>query len=269
MAEDKKELTGTVSQITKEVQDAARQGGENAKLLEARVLNTVAAARVIAQAPPRVFIHIFDEGQRQLNRNQYDAAIAALQAARRLSKTDAVEALLNRAMAEQAAAIARSKGEAERRELERRLAAERQRSQQAEAQAKRNQELYAQGLQLAQKAMADKNYEAAQAKYEEAARAYRTDVALTGQREAAARLAEVRSKAALEQKQKAEEAQKAETLRRLLQDGQAALAAGQHDRAVQAFGQFLLFHFRPLADWGWRGASCSLPAGLPGRCAPR
>lgn len=64
LAENNKELAGTVSQITRDVQEAA-QTGEGAKALEARVLNTVQATQAIAQAPPRVFIHVTDDGQRQ------------------------------------------------------------------------------------------------------------------------------------------------------------------------------------------------------------
>lgn len=193
--------------------------------------------RAQEQRDQAAYQQLFDEGQRLLNRGQHDAAVAALQSARRMRKTDAVEALLNRAMAEQAATQARARGENERRELERRLAAERQRREKAEAEAKRNQQLYQQALQLAQQALAEKNYDTAHAKYEEAGRLYRTDVVLTGLREVESRRAEARTQAALEQKRRQETEQKAANLRRLLVEGQAALAAGQPDKAVQTFGE--------------------------------
>ncbi|MCI0464360.1 MAG: tetratricopeptide repeat protein [Gemmataceae bacterium] len=180
---------------------------------------------------------LFDEGQRLLNRGQYDGAIASLQSARRLRKTDAVEALLNRAMADQAAALARAKGESERLALERRLAEERERRIKAEAEAKRNQALYQQALELAQKAMAAQNYDLAHAKYEEAARVFRTDVVLTGLREAETRRTEARARAERERTKQQQEQAKAANLRRLLAEGQAALATGKHDQAVKSFAE--------------------------------
>ncbi len=176
-----------------------------------------------------------DEGQRLLNREQYDAAIGVLQSARRLRKTDAVEALLNQALVGQARAQAAAQGEVARRDLERQLAAEKERRFAAEAEAKRNQDLYAQALQLAQQAMAAKNYDAAAAQYEQAGKVYRTDAVLTGLRQAQAARTEARTQAALVTKKQAEGAQQATEATRLVGEGQAALAAGNHDRAVQSF----------------------------------
>src|SRR5262249_46729413 len=71
----------------------------------------------------------FSAGQAQLAKNNYDAAIASLQLARRLQKSEAAEALLTHAVAEQAKTIAKT--DAERQALEQKLAQERDRRKQA------------------------------------------------------------------------------------------------------------------------------------------
>jgi tetratricopeptide (TPR) repeat protein len=173
------------------------------------------------------------EGQRLLAARQYDAAVAALRSARQIDQRAEVEAQLNAALVAQARALATS--EQARRDLERQLAQEKERRLAAEAEAKRNQELYLGALQLAQKALAEKNYEVAVAKYEQAGKVFRTDVVLSGLRAAQAGQAEVRTKAALQLKKKTEDEQRAANLKRLVADGQAALAANNPDKAVQAF----------------------------------
>jgi tetratricopeptide (TPR) repeat protein len=172
----------------------------------------------------------FDQGQRLLAKGDYDGAITNLQAARRMKKTEAVEALLAHAMVEQAKASAQAKGDLERQELERKLALERQRRLQAEAEAKRNQELYQAALQLAQKALAEKNYEVAQAKYEEAGKFFKTDVVLTGLR----KTRDLRQK---HQEKNVEDQERSARLQKYLLEGQVALKAKKYDAAVQAYAQ--------------------------------
>ncbi|HYT87847.1 MAG TPA: hypothetical protein VEL76_03935 [Gemmataceae bacterium] len=204
---------------------------------EARRLQELALRKTQEARDAGEYQRLFDEGQQRLARQEYDAAISLLQSARRVRKTDAVEALLNQAMTSQARAIAQKQGDAERRALEARLAKEHTLRLQAEADAKRNQDLYTQALQLAQKAMAEKNYDTAYVKYQEAGKFYKTDLVLNGLRQADAARTEVRTQAALAIKRKTEAAQSDATVKRLVGEGQAALAANQHDKAVQAFTQ--------------------------------
>jgi tetratricopeptide (TPR) repeat protein len=215
-------------QREEELAQARRQLDEER---QRRLAEERAVRRAQEDRDQAAYQRLFDEGQRLLNREQYDAAIATLQSARGLKKTDAVEALLSQAMVGQARAQASAKGEQARRELEQRLAAEQERRRQAEVEAKRNQELYLGALQLAQKALAEKNYDVAVAKYEEAGKVFRTDAVLTGL--SAAQTG--RSKASLALKAKAAEPLKAAEVKRFVADGQAALATGDHDRAVKAF----------------------------------
>jgi tetratricopeptide (TPR) repeat protein len=174
---------------------------------------------------------LVEDGQRQLKAAKFDAAIATLQSARSLKKTPAVEGLLDQALVGQARAQATAQGEQARRELEQRLAAEQERRRKADAEAKRNQDLYQAALQQAQKALAAKKYDTAIARYQEAGKVFRTDAVLTGLSAAQAG----RGKAELELKAKSAEPQKAAEVKRLVTSGQAALAAGEHDKAVKAF----------------------------------
>ncbi len=177
----------------------------------------------------------FDEGQRLLAAGKYDAAIAALQSARRLRRTEAVEALLSQAMVE--SARAQAKDDQAKQELERRLAAERERRLKAEAEAKRNQELYAEALKLAQKALAERNFDLAQAKFTEAGKVFRTDDVLTGMRRAEDGRAQLLARAkAVKDKALADE-RKAARIKELLAEGQQALSGQQLDAAVKALRQ--------------------------------
>src|SRR5262249_47934954 len=136
-----------------------------------------------------------------------------------------------------AKASADARGEQARRELERRLAEEKARREKAEAEAKRNQDLYQQALQLAQKALEERDYDRAILKYQEAGKVFRTDIVLTGLRQAESGKAKARELAAAQKKKEIEEAQKSARLQGLLRDGQAALGARDYDRALKTFAE--------------------------------
>ena len=172
------------------------------------------------------YTRLLDQAQRLLAQEKYDPALAALQDARQLRKTDEVERLIGQALAEQARATARKKDEKEQAELERRLAEEQKRREQAEAEARRNREQYEQALKLAQQALAEKRYDQAIARYEEAGKFFRTDAVLNGLRQAQ----EARAREAQEKKAAAD-------VQRLLSEGRTALKAGQVDAALKAFNE--------------------------------
>jgi colicin import membrane protein len=181
------------------------------------------------------YAKFLDEGQKLLAQEKYDAAIATLQNARQLRKTDESDRLLNQALEKQAKAKAQQQGAQARADLERRLAAEKAQRDKAEAEARRNRDLYAQALQAAQQALTEKRYDQAIAKYEEAGKIFRTDAVLAGIH--AAQDARAKENAAREAtlRQQAEAQKQAENLQKLLTQGRTALDAKQYDRAIQAF----------------------------------
>ncbi|MCI0641674.1 MAG: hypothetical protein L0Y72_25985 [Gemmataceae bacterium] len=179
-----------------------------------------------------VYQRSFDEAQRLLARSDCDAAIGVLQLARpqaqALGKTDVLEALLQHAVVEQAKKTALAKGDTERKELEAKLALERERRKQAELEAKRNRNLYQQALGLAQKALSAGNFDVAQTQFQQAGKVFQTDEVLSGLRKvelARADLEKVKKKAADEQ-------QKTARVQKLLQAGNAAIAAQKYQDAV-------------------------------------
>lgn len=170
----------------------------------------------------------FDEGQRLYAQGKYAAALSAFQAARRVQSTPAVEQLISLTVHQQT--LATAKGDAERKQLEAKLAAEHTRRKQAEADAKRNQELYQGALELANKALAQKQYALAESKYNEAGKLFQTDAVLTG-------LQRVQAGRAAVAQQAQSEAGKSTRIKQLLGDGKAALDAKEFGKAVQAYQQ--------------------------------
>src|SRR5262245_30052711 len=167
----------------------------------------------------------------------YDGAIAALSAAARVRRTTEVETLLNQALVDNARATAAKNGDQARLALERQLEDERTRRVAAEAEAKRNQDLYGEALKLAQKAQAAKNYTVARAKYEEAGKLFRTDAVLTGLRQVETGQAQTLAEAQAAKQKALDEQQKADRIKQFLTQGQTAFDSKQYDAAVKALRQ--------------------------------
>jgi tetratricopeptide (TPR) repeat protein len=203
-----------------------------------RELAAAAAARKSQEDRDRLaYQSAFDEGQRLLNLKQFDGAIAALQTARRLKKTDAVEALLSRAFADQAYAIAEAKGKDETARLERQLQEERQRRKLAEEKAKANQALYQTALKLAQQAFEQKKLTEAEAKYQEAGQLFKTDAAIAGLRQVQLARAQATADADAVKRKALEDASRTTRLRELIASGQVAHDTKDYAAAVAAFTQ--------------------------------
>jgi tetratricopeptide (TPR) repeat protein len=198
--------------------------------LEAREQADRAAQAARDQA---LYQRMLDDAQRELAKAQFDAAVSALQTARQMRRTDEVERLLSQALTEQARATALKTNAAGKAELERQLAEEKSRREKAEAEAARNRDLYETSLKLAQKALAAKDYAAAEAKYQEAGKVFNTDVVLTGLRSVRAAKAE---SAAAQAKREAE-AKKAADFQRLSEAGVTALDQKQYDRALKTLSE--------------------------------
>jgi tetratricopeptide (TPR) repeat protein len=171
------------------------------------------------------------EGQQLLTKGNYDGAASAFLVAKQLQRTPAVDSLLE--LTAERRAIAQGKTESERKQLEAKLDAERVKRVQAEADAKRNQERYVEALKLAQAALEKKDYDAAQAKFTDAGKVFKTDAVLTGLQQVAQ--ARARDDAAVKAQQA--ENDKATRVKQLLVQGQAALAQKQYADAVKTFQQ--------------------------------
>ncbi len=164
-----------------------------------------------------------------------DAAVVALQSARRLHPGDEADRLLANALATQARAAAAKKGEAARKEVETRLAAGKAAREKADAEARRNQSLYATALQAAGAAMRGKNYDSAIAQYQTAVKLYHSDAALSGLKQAQDARDSEHIRAEAESRRLAEEKLRQADIARLLAAGQSALAAGTPNKALDAF----------------------------------
>jgi tetratricopeptide (TPR) repeat protein len=200
----------------REAQEAARRKAQEAQ-------DRAAHDRLLAEA------------KQALAKKDFAAAAAAAGSAQRLSATKQADDLLRQAREQQALAEAAQKGAQARAEAERRLAEEKKQKEQAEAAAKRNQEAYQAALKKAQQAVAAKRYDEAVAAYQEAGKLYRTDVVLTGQRQAEELRDRERAQRDAEAKRQAEEAKRAAQVQSLLAEGQKALAAQQFDKAIASF----------------------------------
>jgi tetratricopeptide (TPR) repeat protein len=181
------------------------------------------------------YARLVDQGKQQLANAKHSAAISSFQAAQRWKKSDQVDALLNQAMIAQSRAAADAKGDAARKELEKQLAEEKERRIQAENAAKVNQEKYLAVLRSAQKALADREYDAAILKYQEAGRICKTDVVLTGIQQAQAARDKAKADAALAKEKLLAEQTRLATFQKLMTEGQTAFAGKDYPRAIDRF----------------------------------
>jgi tetratricopeptide (TPR) repeat protein len=183
------------------------------------------------------YTRLLDAAQRFQAQQKYDQAVASLHGARRLKPTSEVERLLQAALIEQARTTAQSKDAAARAELEKQLAVEKTRREAAEAEAKKNQDLYLAALAAANQALAAKQFDLATAEFNEAGKLYNTDVVLTGLKQVEeARAKEFAVRDAILRRQ-VEAAKREADFKRLMSEGQAALGGRQLAKAVAAFKQ--------------------------------
>ena len=189
----------------------------------------VAALNAKIQAEYDVFV---DQGQRAMTRQNYAAAAAAFQSARRLKPSPEIEKLVSAALVEQARADAMKKGDEERLKLEAQLAKEEQRRKQLEEENAKLQVKYQAALAKARSAMQARQYDEAVVSYKLASNTIRTEEASNGLREATDLLAKAKAESDAEAKAKAEEARKAAAIQKHLADGKTALAAKNYDKAI-------------------------------------
>ena len=166
------------------------------------------------------------QGQRFIAQSKFEAALAALQGAQRVARTNKQREDVNKyiEIIVQRQAEANAKNDTERKAIEARLDAERARRKLAE-------EKYKVALLAAQTALAAKNLELAQAKFEEAKLLYQTDAVRTGLQQVQSAKA-----AALADRQRADAAAlKDDAVKALIVSGNAALDAQKFGDAVKIF----------------------------------
>jgi tetratricopeptide (TPR) repeat protein len=204
-----------------------------ARRRERETLDAVQAAQ--AERDEQAFRGGLQQGQRFMEQDKYEAALAAFQGAQRLANTPKQNEQVNRyidiIVQRQAEALAKTQQEKDN--IGRKLVAERERRKAAETLAKQNEEQYKLALQAAQQALSAKNLDVAQTKFEAAGRVYKTDAVLTGIQQVQT------ARAALDDANKKAQAdlKKADTLKQLLVDGNAALDAKKYADAAQSFQQ--------------------------------
>jgi tetratricopeptide (TPR) repeat protein/TolB-like protein len=176
----------------------------------------------------------FDQGQLLMSQRKYEAAIVALQGARQLKKSDAVDQMLTLALTEQAKVTAQAKGAAEHKVMEEKLAAEHKRAKAIEEEAKRNHEKHDAALKLAREALAQKNYDVAETQFQTAGTFFKNDAVLTGLKQVqSARAADTAAMAKIEK----EKVAKSKRMAELLAAGKTALDAGNYADSVQKLEQ--------------------------------
>jgi tetratricopeptide (TPR) repeat protein len=200
-----------------------RDAEQSARRKEQETRDQAEAARLVGVA------------KQQLAKQQYDAAVVSLNAARRLHKTEEVDRLLNQAEEAKARADAAKKGDQAKAEFEKKRAAQKAERDKADAEAKRKQQAYVAAVDQAQKAFIDKRYDQAIAKYQEADKLFHTDVVASGLRQAEEAKKRDAAFVEAENRKKADERKRADDLARWMAQGKAAVAASQFDKAVQAF----------------------------------
>jgi tetratricopeptide (TPR) repeat protein len=216
-----------------------RQLADAQKALEAerkRSQAALEAARIAEEKRDLVaFNASIKQGQNYLGKNEYQAALAAFQGAGRLAHSQKQSELVNTYIdiVVQRQAEAQAKTDEQKKALETRLAIERQRRKDAELLAKQNEDAYKAALQLAQQALAAKNYDAAQKQYDAAGKLFRTDAVLAGLKQ----VESARAAIAADAQKAAAAAKKAETVKQLVSAGNAAIDAKKFTEAVQSFQQ--------------------------------
>jgi tetratricopeptide (TPR) repeat protein len=188
------------------------------------------------------YARLLDQAHRLLAQGQFDSAIAALQDARRLRRSDEAEQLLQQALAERDRAAARQKEAKERADLERKLAEEKKRREQAEAEAaRRKQEEERKAAAEVQRLLNEGRAALKAGRIDAAVKAFgeakklvpaNADV-LAGLSEAERAREEAQARARREQEAK----DRAARLRKLLDEGQAHLKAGRLDAAEKSFDE--------------------------------
>jgi colicin import membrane protein len=208
--------------------------------LEDTVKSTLARNQLLQAQQERdqaAYQQFVDNAKNFVTKQQFDQAISALQTAQQLRQTNEVKTLLASALAAQTQANLATKDATERAKLEQQLKAEKERREKAEAEAKRNTDLYTLALKLAQDALAQQKFDQAITKFQDAGKIYQTDVVLTGLKSAQDGKAKQQELATAAIRKPVEERKREDDFKAAMTQGQSALDAKQFDKATTAFKQ--------------------------------
>jgi tetratricopeptide (TPR) repeat protein len=173
-----------------------------------------------------------EQGKQQLSKQQFDAALAALSSARQLQSSAETDKLIAQANEAKSRAEAEKKGAEAKAELERKLADQKTQRDKTEAEAKRKQDAYSAALTQAQKALVEKRYDDAVARYQEADKLFHTDAVINGLKQAQEAKARSVTQADAD-KRRIEEAKRAEIEnQQLLADQKRMMEADQQKKAA-------------------------------------
>jgi tetratricopeptide (TPR) repeat protein len=213
------------ARVKVEAERKQREAADAEKVKQQEARDTAEQNRLIAH------------GNDLMKKGDYATAASVFQSAGRIKKSAEVDKLIAQANDAVARADADKKGQQAKADLEKKLVAEKAAREKADAEAKQKQDAYQKYLSEAQKAFAEKRYDAALASYDAAGKLFRTDTVLAGQKQVAdAKAHDAAQLAADKHKQEEEQARQA-NLTRLLKDGQAALDAKQYDKAISLLGE--------------------------------
>ena len=213
--------TALRQQSERRLEQAQKQIATDQKVLQATL---TAASTAQADRDEKAYKDAMAQGQTLFAQGKYEGALAAFQGAQRFKSTDEVKQMIDSSAERRAAAQAKS--DQERRAIEQKFAAERERLKTAEANAKQREDVYKAALQMALDALAQKNYDKAHAKFQEAAQVHKSDAVLTGLRMVDS------GRAAIASESKNAEAKA--KLQGFIAAGLAALKAKDYDAAEKA-----------------------------------
>jgi tetratricopeptide (TPR) repeat protein len=216
----------------KKQEDDARQRVEEEK--KKREADELARRKAQEQRDKQEAERFLAQAKDLLGKQQFDAALAAAESAHRLHAADA-DKLLHDIQEQKTLTEAKKKGEEARLDAEKKLAEEKARRDKADAEAKKNQEAYVAALKDAQKAVTEKRYDQAIAKFDEAGKLFRTDAVLSGRKQAEELRDREKAQADAEKRKKEAEDKRTARIKALQGEGQKALDAQQFDAAIKAY----------------------------------
>jgi hypothetical protein len=217
-------------QRDREVESARKRIEDERRAHEAEEL---ARHKLQDERDRKEYDRLIDQAQRLAASQKLDQALLAAQQAKRIHNTPEVEKLLNQLLVEIAQANAAKKGAGAKAGLDRELSVERERRQAIDE----NRRQFDTLLLQAQKELQTAKFEAALDDFTAAKKLFPSDVVLTGLRQAEQGLAQKKAQEAAVKEQIARKEQQPELLKKMLADGDAALASKNYDRAISLYRQ--------------------------------
>jgi tetratricopeptide (TPR) repeat protein len=175
------------------------------------------------------------QAKEQLAKKQYAQAVAAAESARRYKSTPESLKLLQDAQHAIALEEAAKKSAAEKA----RVVAEQKKREEAERKLKLDRESYLAAIKKGQDALVGKRYDEAVSAYQQAAKLFKTDAALSGLKTAEELRGREKARLDAERQAKEQAAQRTARMKQLIDQGGKLLAARQYAKAVESYREAL------------------------------